>query len=144
MAPAIDHVAELRSRFGGARVLLAEDEPINQELVAVLLEDLGLQVDQVSDGLQAVDAATRQPYELIFMDMQMPRMNGLEASRAIRRDGPNRHTPIIALTANAFDEDRQRCLDAGMSDFVTKPMAADQLPERLLAWLAGASQDAGR
>ena len=144
VAPAVDHVAELRSRFDGARVLLAEDEPINQELEAVLLEELGLQVDQVSDGQQAVDAAARQPYDLIFMDMQMPRMNGLEASRAIRRDGPNRHTPIVALTANAFDEDRQRCLDAGMSDFVTKPMSAEQLPQRLLAWLARTSQDEGR
>ncbi len=134
-APAVDAAAELRSRFGGARILVAEDEPINQELVTALLEDLGLQVQLVADGEQAVLAAAGRRFDLILMDMQMPRLNGLDAARAIRGSGPNRDTAIIALTANAFEEDRRRCLEAGMTDFMTKPMPADELSERLLGWL---------
>lgn len=136
-APAadVDHAAVLRARFGQARILVAEDEPTNQELEAGLLEELGLRVELVPDGLQAVAAAARERFDLILMDMQMPHMNGLDATRAIRRGGPNQHTPIVALTANVFDEDRQRCLEAGMTDFITKPMSVEALPERLVAWL---------
>lgn len=135
MAPAVDQASMLRSRFGGAWVLLAEDEPTNQELESILLEELGLQVELVSDGQQAVDAAARRRFDLILMDMQMPQLNGIEAARAIRRGGLNRHTAIVALTANAFDEDRQRCLEAGMNDFIAKPISPQELPGRLLALL---------
>ena len=124
--------------FAGTRVLLAEDEPISQEVSRGLLEDVGLVVDLAEDGQQAVDLARRQPYALILMDMQMPVLNGVEATQAIRNlgvDVPNRTTPILAMTANALNEDRQTCLDAGMSDHIAKPVDPDRLYETLLAWL---------
>ncbi len=135
IAPAVDQAMLLRSRFDGARVLLAEDEPINQELLSILLEELGLKVELVPDGRQAVAAASRQRFDLILMDMQMPRLSGVEATVEIRRGGPNQHTAIVALTANVFDEDRQRCLEAGMTDFMTKPISPEELPGQLLALL---------
>jgi len=133
--PPSDHGEGLPPHLAGTWILVAEDNPINQEVAQALLEDLGLRVDVVADGQEAVDAAARKRYGLIFMDMQMPRLNGLDATRAIRADGPNRDTPIVAMTANAFEEDRRLCLAAGMSDFLTKPMSFDQLPTVLLTWL---------
>lgn len=118
-----------------ARALLAEDNEINQEVQRYALEELGLQVEVVADGQQAVEAASRQRYDLIFMDMQMPVMSGLDATRAIRAGGLCQSTPIVAMTANAFEEDRLRCLEAGMNDFLTKPLSFDALPEILHKWL---------
>ena len=108
--------ARLQDEHAGARILLAEDEPINREVALGLLEDCGLCVDTAEDGNVAVSLARQTTYDLILMDMQMPTLNGIEATLAIRADSPNRTTPIIAMTANAFAEDRQRCLEAGMND----------------------------
>jgi signal transduction histidine kinase/ActR/RegA family two-component response regulator len=105
------------------RILVAEDSAINQFVAATLLEDIGVHADIVGDGLEAVASATRNRYDLILMDMQMPELDGIEATRAIRaRGGFLATVPIIALTANAFDEDVRICLDAGMNDFISKPI----------------------
>jgi signal transduction histidine kinase/ActR/RegA family two-component response regulator len=130
--------ARLKSHYAGTRVLLVEDEPVNQEVSRSLLEDVGLIVDLAEDGQQALELAQQQCYALILMDMQMPVMNGVDATRAIRNLGANslnNATPIIAMTANAFDDDRQVCLDAGMHDHIAKPVEPDLLYETLLKWL---------
>lgn len=126
----------LRTQFAGTRLLLAEDEPINQEVSRGLLEDIGLVVDVAEDGSVALALAKRNRYALILMDMQMPRLNGLDATRQIRTLPDYEHTPIVAMTANAFDEDRQICLDVGMNDHIAKPVDPDVLFETLLKWLA--------
>jgi CheY-like chemotaxis protein len=126
----------LQREFAGSRVLLVEDEPVNREVSLGLLESVGLAVDLAEDGAQAVELARRQDYDLILMDMQMPNLNGVDATRAIRGDSLNRQTPILAMTANAFDEDRQTCLAAGMNDHIGKPVQPARLYASLLTWLA--------
>lgn len=126
----------LRNRYGDCRILLAEDEPINQEVSKSLLEEAGLKVDLAADGLHALELAKAGSYDLILMDVQMPRMNGTDATRAIRRLPGYAKTPILAMTANAFAEDRNRCLAAGMSDHLAKPVDADLLFNTLLKWLS--------
>ena len=111
----------------GLRILLAEDEPVNRMVALALLKDSGLIVDTAEDGLQAVQLASAAPYALILMDMQMPQLDGLQATRLIRRTKQHAATPIVAMTANAFEEDRQRCLDAGMTDFLAKPFQPEAL-----------------
>ena len=123
------------ARHGGRRVLLAEDDPINQSVCRDLLDYAGLQVDLASDGEQAVERARRGRYDLILMDVQMPVLDGLEATQAIRALPGAERTPILAFTANAFAEDQQRCLDAGMNDHVSKPVAPQQFFGTLLKWL---------
>jgi two-component system, sensor histidine kinase and response regulator len=125
----------LSNEYAGTRVLVVEDEPITQEVSRLLLEDVGFVVDTADDGLQALELAKQNSYALILMDMQMPHLNGVEASKAIRMNSLNKETPILAMTANAFDEDRQVCLDAGMNDHIAKPVDPDKLYETLLAWL---------
>jgi CheY-like chemotaxis protein len=115
--------------------LLTEDEPINQEVSRGLMEDVGFSVDLAEDGVQAVAMARQNRYALILMDMQMPKLNGVEATKIIRADSLNQATPILAMTANAFDEDRQVCIDAGMNDHIAKPVEPDVLYETLLKWL---------
>jgi signal transduction histidine kinase len=127
--------ARLKADYAGTRVLLAEDEPVNQEVSRGLLEDVGLAVDLADDGVQAVALAKQNSYALILMDMQMPNLNGVEATRAIRTLPGYGQTPILAMTANAFDEDRQVCLEAGMNDHLSKPVDPDVLFETLLNWL---------
>ncbi len=128
--------AQLKSRYAAARILLAEDEPVNQEVSRALLEDVGLTVELAEDGEQAVAMARDSDYDLILMDMQMPRMNGIEATRAIRTLPGHRRTPILAITANAFEDDRQTCLAAGMNDHIGKPVDPETLYETLLKWLS--------
>ncbi|MBI5792470.1 MAG: response regulator [Rhodocyclales bacterium] len=137
-APTLSANAEtpLKTDFGGALVLLVEDEPINQEVSKGLLEEAGLVVDVARDGAEALEMARRTPYRLILMDMQMPNLNGVDATRAIRKDTRNAATPILAMTANAFEEDRKICLDAGMNDHIPKPINPDQLFDTLAKWLA--------
>jgi CheY-like chemotaxis protein len=130
--------AQLREAFSGTRVMLAEDEPVNQEVSRGLLNDVGLLVDIAADGQQALELARKNRYALILMDMQMPNLNGIDATKAIRNmgaDSLNRETPIFAMTANAFDEDRQLCIDAGMNDHIAKPVDPDRLYETMLRWL---------
>ncbi|UCV12190.1 ABC transporter substrate-binding protein [Dechloromonas denitrificans] len=138
-APAMPAEMVLRTRYAGKRVLLAEDEPINQEVSRGLLEEAGLQVDLAENGMIAVALAEQTPYALILMDMQMPELNGLDATKAIRSQPGHAKTPIIAMTANAFGEDRQRCLMAGMNDHIGKPVDPDLLFATLLRWLQASS-----
>lgn len=117
----------------GLNILLAEDNAINALLTRTLLEADGAIVETVEDGSLAVKAVQSGVYDLIFMDMRMPVMDGLESTRKIRALGKT--MPIIALTANAFDDDRNACFDSGMNDFMTKPVSADELSEMVATWV---------
>ena len=116
-------------------VLVAEDHPINQKLITTLLERMGWTVHLVADGKQAVEGAASADYALVLMDMQMPEMDGLTATRHIRQlSGPRAAVPIVALTANAMQSDREACLQAGMNDFLAKPFKTDELASCLTRW----------
>jgi PAS domain S-box-containing protein len=125
----------IRRRHGGTRVLVVDDEPVNLIVSQYLLEDGGLAVDTAQNGVEAISKVRTQRYAAILMDMQMPELNGLDATRRIREIDGYRDVPILAMTANAFAEDRARCLDAGMNDFIVKPVDPDQVFATLLRWL---------
>lgn len=132
----------LKTRHRNKRILLAEDDKIIQEVaLEILHEEIGLQVDVADNGALAVDMAAANDYDLILMDMQMPVMDGLAATRAIRQQPKYRKTPILAMTANAFDDDNQRCQEAGMDDFISKPVAPEKLFAILAKWLEATSPD---
>ena len=123
-----------------ARVLVVEDSHGGQMVAEAMLSKAGCDVQLVSNGLEAVRAVSRQRFDIVFMDISMPVMDGLEATRRIRAlNGEASHTPIVAMTANAFPEDRDKCLEAGMNDFMAKPISADRLLELVAHW-AGPSQ----
>ncbi|MFO1329610.1 MAG: response regulator [Rubrivivax sp.] len=125
----------LRERHRDRRVLLAEDDPVNQLALLELLADVGLQVDVADDGRAAVDQAALRPYDLVLLDLRMPRLDGWAAARAMRALPVHQRTPIVAITANTFDEDRDACLAAGMDDFLGKPIEVSRLYDTLLRWL---------
>ncbi len=132
------HDAEqaLRQRYRGAHVLLVEDNAVNREVALELLHSVGLAVDTAEHGQEAVDRARQRPYALILMDMQMPVMDGLAATRLIRALPGGSAVPILALTANAFAEDRAQCRLAGMNDLIVKPVDPPVLYSTLLKWLS--------
>jgi CheY-like chemotaxis protein len=130
----------LKAQYSGRRVLLVEDEPINQEVSRELLEAVGFVVDLAENGSQALEMAAANDYELIFMDLQMPVMNGIEATIAIRGMPAYSKIPIVAMTANAFDEDRQQCLEAGMNDHIGKPVEPEKLFSVAFKWLSEANR----
>ena len=146
LAPAVQSAGEglsldetLQSRHAGRRVLLAEDEPIGREVVVCLLEAVGLQVVCAADGQEAVRLAQAQHFDVVLMDMQMPLMDGPQATRLIRQANlakQGQRLPIVALTANVFTQDRALCEAAGMDDFLSKPVEPDALFAVLLKWLS--------
>jgi CheY-like chemotaxis protein len=119
----------------GARVLLAEDNLINQEVAVNILAEVGVQVDVANNGLEALEALRRQAYDSVLMDMQMPEMDGYEAMGVIRQDRRWEGMPIIAMTAHAMQGDRERCLTAGADDYVSKPIDPDRLFATLKRWI---------
>ena len=125
----------IRERHQGRRILIVDDEPINLDVAQFILEDVGLLVDRAEDGVQALHKAKAGAYAAILMDMQMPNLDGVEATQQIRALPNCREIPILAMTANAFAEDKTRCLESGMNDFIAKPFNPETLYSILLQWL---------
>ena len=115
------------------RVLVAEDNGVNQKVALAMLRHLGYRADLASDGVEAVAAVRRVPYDIVFMDLQMPHLDGIDATKQIIGEHPPGRRPrIVALTANAFEEDREQCLAAGMDDYVSKPLKTETLEAALI------------
>ncbi len=144
--PALGSATGPLPQFAGlkARILLAEDNPINREVALGILRKVGLRADAVTDGAEAIKALESLPYDLVLMDMRMPVMDGLEATRQIRNPHSavrDRSIPIVAMTANAMQRDRELCLEAGMNDFVSKPVSPEALLRALEKWLGKENRD---
>src|SRR5438552_1614639 len=121
------------------RILVADDQGANRKLTMHQLQQLGFDVDVVENGLQVIEAIHRAPYHLVFMHCHMPNMDGFRTAQWIRqREGSERHTPIVAFTASVGTTDRQRCLAAGMDDFISKPATDSELLSLLAKWLPDA------
>jgi PAS domain S-box-containing protein len=131
---AAEPAAPLGAELLGLRVLLAEDNPVNQEVARQILCGAGAQVAVAGDGQQALEMLRQQAYDVVLMDVQMPRLDGLRATRLLRQDPALRHVPVIALTANALPQDRQACVDAGMNDYLAKPVDPPLLYATLQRW----------
>lgn len=126
---------QIYQEFSGSEILLVEDDAINQLVAGEFLEQVGLKVEIASNGAEALDKILDKSYRLIIMDIQMPVMNGLEATRAIRLMPGYRHTPIIAMTANTFTDDYHACMQAGMNAHLGKPVMEKVFYTTLLKWL---------
>ncbi len=134
-------VHSMSERRAGLRILLADDNPLNCRMTVLMLEKAGHQIDVVNDGASAVEALRGKDYDLVLMDVQMPGVDGLEATRRIRQLPAGRSgVPVIAITANAWPGDDQRCLAAGMNDYVTKPIDRARLLGKLAHWGQGAAR----
>jgi len=134
-ADKVDDETSIRERYHGSSILVVDDEPLNREVAKEQLEHAGIIVDTAEDGAEAIMMARQKIYAAIFMDMQMPNVDGLDATRQIREIPGYVNIPIIAITGNAFSEDRERCFKAGMNDFLTKPIYSEVLYSTLLLWL---------
>jgi two-component system sensor histidine kinase/response regulator len=140
--PITQHSIQATRAASRVRVLVAEDNAVNQKLAAKMLENLGYRADLAADGKEAVEAITRIPYAAVLMDVQMPDMDGYTATAEIRRrEGPERHTPIIAMTANAMQGDREKAIEAGMDDYVPKPVKLGELEAVLGRWASRVEED---
>lgn len=128
-------VIEDLATIKGARILLAEDNDLNQEVAVGLLQDAGFKVDIANNGQETLEMLPKKPYDIILMDMQMPVMDGVTATLEIRKDERYQDLPIVAMTANAMEQDKQKCLEAGMNDHVGKPIEPDDLFRALLKWI---------
>ncbi len=130
-----------RVRYDGSRVLVVDDNAVNQQVVSVMLEQCGCTVDVAANGVEALHQVKLLPYDIVLMDCQMPEMDGYEATRRIRVDeqGLGRHLPVVALTANAMAGDADKCLAAGMDDYLSKPIRPDDLAQVLAKWLKPAA-----
>jgi CheY-like chemotaxis protein len=130
-----EDVAAARARLAGARILVAEDNAFNQLVIRKLITRCGATATVCSNGREAIEALMREPFDLVLMDVQMPELDGYEATRRIRATPALAGQRIIAMTANAMVEDRRRCVEAGMDDFETKPIDPDRLYLTLAKWL---------
>ena len=127
--------AILRQQYAGRRVLVVEDDPLNAEVMEALLCGIGWQVDLACNGREAVELAGSATYDIVLMDLKMPEMDGLEATRRIKRIPGMQAVPVITITANIFRADRESCLSAGAADYLTKPLDLPVFYATLLKWL---------
>ncbi len=132
-----------RSGFDGIKVLLVEDNRINQQVAEAILQEAGILVEMADNGEEAIDAVNREKYDVVLMDIQMPVMDGYEATRRIREDERFAALPIIAMTANAMKGDKEKCLDAGMNDYVSKPIETAQFFSVLKKWAGSRRKSTG-
>jgi hypothetical protein len=137
------HMTPRTAPASATRILVVEDSPVNRVVTVSMLERAGFHVTAVNDGVEALEALSTTRYDVVLMDCQMPNLDGYEATRELRRrEGEGRHTPVIAMTAHAMDSDRERCIAAGMDDYLTKPVRAAVLTTALERWIASTAAPA--
>lgn len=122
---------QITAKYSGTYVLVADDYIVNQELVKEMLEMMDCQVDVADDGKETLEMFSENDFDIIFLDIQMPEMDGYEVARQIRKTAKGKKVPIVAITANALVGDREKCLDAGMNDYMPKPIKGERLEEML-------------